>query len=291
LTKVDNIWLRFPHVTQVTLDRTERYALCTSSLGGALTVVELEDSGKFGKITEVVHFEGEAIVPPDCKPDPPYSRGTEIPVIRDGFHTQPHCALFDLRNEFVVACDLAQNKVHLCRFDVRSGALDLVHTVTHPRAHAGPRLLALHPDGEHFYSVEEPGLSVTAYALDASAERVRVLKSISLVPEGDEAGDDWRGGGIAVHPSGHSLYASIRFHEHIAHVALDEPGKMRLRQLLPAGGKFARTLALSPDARFLYSPNTLSDSVTSFAVDAATGALSQGPTELSVTSPTYVAFH
>ena len=179
----------------------------------------------------------------------------------------------------------------LYRFDANLGTLELVHEIDHPLAEAGPRSLALHPDGVHFYSVEEAGHSVTAYEFDANAEQIRPLQSLSLLPEGLTAHEGAQGGGLVVHPLGHSLYASIRSYDHIAHICLDDPGAMRLEDLVSAGGSFTRTLTLSPDARFLYSPNTLSNSVTSFHVDTRTGTLTRALAALTIPSPTHIAFN
>ncbi|GAA1871970.1 lactonase family protein [Pseudonocardia ailaonensis] len=288
LTEIDDIRLRFPHVAHVALDRTERYALCTSSLGGALTAVELADSGELGGVTRIETFRGRPAVPPEGEPQPPFYPGTDIPVIREGVHTQPHCAMVDAGNEFLVACDLAQNTVSLFRFDARSGVPDLVHVVRHPQPHAGPRLLAPHPDGIHFYSVDEPGVSVTAYELDARAARVRILGSVPLVPRAPDVGR--RASGIAVHPSGTHLYASVRGHDHIVHVGLDDPADPRLRGAVPAGGSSARTIALSPDSRFLYAANTGSDSVTCFSLETGTGTPTPVHAPVRVPSPTHVVF-
>lgn len=290
LSKLNHVLLPHPHPTAMHLDRSENFLLVASALGGGVHVITIEPSGELGSISESLQQEGKVAVPPGVTPAPlPYHPGTRITVAQPG-STLPHCVITDLSNQYVLVCDLGQSKVYLYQFDSGLGRLLLVQTLEQRELGAGSRLLAMHPNGKHFYTVNEPGVSLSAYELDIASGTIEERQSISLLPQGIQKDSGWSGSGMVVHPSGHSLYASIRIYDQIAHFAIDSDGCLKLKYIIPSGGKVPKTLSLSPDARFLYSANSLSDSVSAFAINPGDGTLEPTPQVASVPSPSHVVF-
>ena len=180
--------------------------------------------------------------------------------------------------------DLGGDRVYLYSHD-RSAAT-LAGNVGQPwlelPAGSGPRHAQFSPDGRHLYVVNELANTVSVAAYDASAGRLTLVQTVSTLPPEGFAGAT-KTAEIAVHPAGHTVYASNRGHDTLAVFGRD-PGTGELSPrghvAVPAN---PRHFALSPDARWLLSAGQDAGRVAVFAVDPGTGALT--PTEQALATP------
>src|SRR5581483_5831257 len=101
-------------------------------------------------------------------------------------------------------CDLGIDRVMVYDFDGASGQLTPAERpFAQVSSGAGPRHLALHPTGHFVYVLNELDSSISSFAYDADAARLRVLQTVSALPvdfEGQSAAAQ-----IQVHPSGRWL--------------------------------------------------------------------------------------
>lgn len=100
---------------------------------------------------------------------------------------------------------------------------------------------------------------------------------------------------LRLRPDGRFLYVGNRGHDSIAVFAVlegdgvpaAEQGTLRLAAITPCGGACPRNFGFTPDGAFLVVGNQNSSTLVSFAVDAATGALTPRHS-LPLPSPNYV---
>lgn len=125
---------------------------------------------------------------------------------------------------------------------------------------AGPRHLALHPNGEWVYVLNELGASVSACVWDGAASALRRL--CADVPLGGRGGEDGEpvalaeggsaaGAAIRVHPSGRWLYASVRaaHRSFVAQLSVDgRTGALALSGRHARAGATPRDFALAQPA-------------------------------------------
>jgi 6-phosphogluconolactonase len=115
---------------------------------------------------------------------------------------------------FVLAADLGIDRVLVYRFDRDRGAL-APHVPSGASAvpGAGPRHLALHPDGDAVFVMNELQSTVTSYAWDRVHGTLRPVGSASTLPP------DFKGTNttaeVAIHPNGRFVYGSNRGHDSI----------------------------------------------------------------------------
>jgi 6-phosphogluconolactonase (cycloisomerase 2 family) len=78
---------------------------------------------------------------------------------------------------------------------------------------------------------------------------------------------------ILIAPDGRFLYAANRLHNAIAIFAVANDGQLKLISEAWVHADSPRCLTIDPSGEFLFSCNQKGDSITSFRVVAATGAL------------------
>jgi 6-phosphogluconolactonase len=117
------------------------------------------------------------------------------------------------------------------------------------------------------------------------------VKSVEIVPTlpADFTGAT-KTAEIAVHPAGHTVYASNRGHDSLAVFSRDPAtGRLTARGHVPVP-KGPRHFALSPDARWLLSARQDANRVEVFAVTPADGSLTPHDTDLKIAKPVCVRF-
>lgn len=243
------------------------FVLVANYGGGNVAVLPVSKEGSLGEAVHVEQFKGSG----------PNRERQEAP--------HAHCVLLDHANEYAYACDLGTDRVMAYRFDRRTGKL----TPNAPpsvsmKPGAGPRHLALHPQGRAAYVLNELDATVTAFALDPRQGTLKELETVATLPA------DFKGANtsadIHVAPGGKFLYCSNRGHDSIAAFRIDpSTGRLTLVGHTPTGGKTPRNFAIDPTGAFLLAANQNSDSVVTFRIDPQTGALSPTGQRAEVPTP------
>ncbi len=185
----------------------------------------------------------------------------------------PHHSPYDPAGGFVVVPDKGLDALFVFRPDLDAGTIaphepPSVSTNTG----AGPRHIAFAPNAPYAYVINELDSTVTAYAYDAEAGTLEPLQTISSLPA-DFAGKN-SGAEIEVAASGRFVYLSNRGHDSIGVFAVSEQdGTLTPSAWTPSGGATPRFFALDPSGASLAAANQDSDTIVTFWVDAATGAL------------------
>jgi len=149
---------------------------------------------------------------------------------------------------------------------------------------AGPRHVALHPNGRFVFVMNELDSTVVALSLDPASGRLAVLDTKPAVPaearEGNHCAD------IQISPDGRFLYGSNRGHDSIAVFSVDQQtGALAPVGYTPCGGATPRNLALTPSGRHLFSANQNGDRISIFERDEAHGTLTDTGRAIEIGTP------
>ena len=241
----------------ISIDRAGSFAFVANYGGGTVAVFAISESGELQPAVQVVQA---------------------------GKH--PHSIAADVGNRRVSVPVLGEDVVLQYAFDPARGLLEpaLVPRTSAP-AGTGPRHIDFHPTLPVAYVVHEHSSELTAYAVGDSG--FTPLVTCSTLP-GAVAHAGNTGSDVHVAPSGRFVYASNRGHDSIAIFALDARGLPSPTAHAATLGSTPRNFCLTRDGSLLLVANLRSDSVTCFAVDAETGALSALSTTKGIPMPFWI---
>jgi 6-phosphogluconolactonase len=188
----------------------------------------------------------------------------------DGPHV--HMVAADPTGQFVIANDAGLDLTLIWRLDTQGGRLlpaEAPVLVAPPGS--APRHFAFHPSGKFFYNLYEHDARVVVYDYDGSRGAMRLKQSVSTLPA-HFAGSNLASG-IVVSPDGRFLYVGNRLHSSIAIFAVAEDGQLRTAYETWTHADSPRSIAMDPSGQIMFSCNQRSDSLTSFRINPANGAL------------------
>jgi len=149
---------------------------------------------------------------------------------------------------------------------------------------AGPRHLALHPNGRFVLVMNELDSTVVSMALDEASGKLSIIDAKPAVPA--EARDSNHCADIQISPDGRFVYGSNRGHDSVVIMAVDQQtGALSLVGYASCGGATPRNLALTPSGSHLFSANQNADRISIFARDAATGMLTDTGRAIEIGTP------
>lgn len=220
-----------------------------------MTVLPILDDGRLGPATDVVQHEGSSVNP----------ERQEAP--------HPHSFNLDPAHRFAFVPDLGTDKVMAYELDEERGTLtpgDVPSVSVQPGA--GPRHFAFHPGGDYAYLFNELDATMTTFAYEASQGALTAVQTLDTLPQGyngfRSAAD------VHVAASGRFVYGSLRAHDSIVILAIDEEtGHLSLVGHEPTQGRTPRNFALDPSGTFLLAANQDSHTIVTFRMDGDTGVL------------------
>jgi 6-phosphogluconolactonase len=253
------------------LDPTERFVVVSNHITSALAVLPLSAEGSLGGLIQLVKLEG---APGPHRKEQPFPK--------------PHFNPFDPSGQFVIVPDKGLDKVFSFRFEagkLRPAAVPEMLA----REGSGPRHLAFHPRQPWAYVVNELDSTVTACGFHHGTGALTPFQITTALA--DTYTGNSRASEIAVHPMGHTVYASNRGEDTIAVFSIDQAnGRLTLVQSKPCEGKTPRFFALSPDGQWMFVLNEDSDSIVSMRVDPSAGRLSDTVATINCGSPVCMVF-
>ena len=181
-----------------------------------------------------------------------------------------------------IVADLGIDKLVAYRVDDAGELEEVASFATKPGA--GPRHIALHPNGSMIFVMNELDSTVASIRLDQASGEMTLLDTKPAVP--DEARDGNHCADIQVSPDGRFVYGSNRGHDSVPVFSVDqESGALTLVEYVPCGGSTPRNIALTPSGRYLFSANQNGDAVTILARDADTGKLTDIGKPIKIGTP------
>ncbi|MGA2396896.1 MAG: lactonase family protein [Steroidobacteraceae bacterium] len=189
-------------------------------------------------------------------------------------HEGPHLHMVapDPTGQFVIANDAGLDLTLIWRFDAQGGRLlpaDAPVLIGPPGS--APRHFVFHPNGKFFYNLYEHDARVVVYDYDGARGAMRLKQSVSTLPP-HFAGSNLASE-ILISPDGRFLYVGNRLHSAIAIFAIAADGQLRSNYETWTHADSPRSVAMDPSGEIVFSCNQRSDSITSFRVNPASGAL------------------
>lgn len=268
----------------MSLDASGRFAFVANYWGGTIAVLPILDGGRLGPATDVHRDLGSlgATHATDAPPGSFAISGHDAP--------HAHMILADPNNRFVLATDLAQDRIYTYRFDIATGKL--ASTENPPfvslASGDGPRHFVFHPNGRWVYVLGEESSTIVFFAYDATSGALKLQQSISSLPVGF-AGTSFTSE-VVVSPDGRFLYAANRLHDTIAICSIGRDGRLKLVSEVPTMGDYPRHCTFDPSGNFFYVCNQRSDSIVCFKVHRETGLLTFTGQYTAVGTPSIVTF-
>ena len=189
-------------------------------------------------------------------------------------HDTPHVHMVaaDPSGQFVIANDAGLDLTLVWRFDAQAGRLlpADIPVVAAPSGSA-PRHFVFHPSGRIFYNLYEHDARIAVYDYDAVKGGLKLRQVVSALPpkfSGSNLSAE-----IIIGADGRFLYVSNRLHNAISIFAVASDGQLRMISEAWVHADYPRCLTIEPSGEFLYSCNQRGDSITSFRINAASGAL------------------
>lgn len=192
-----------------------------------------------------------------------------------------------LSGGLAVVADLGADTLTTYRLQA-DGSMEQV-AVSSTAPGAGPRHVALHPNGRLILLMNELDSTVASFRLDPASGALNQLDAQPAVPAEARASNHCAD--IQISPDGRFLYGSNRGHDSICCFAVDEAsGKLSPMGFFPCGGATPRNLAITPSGNHLFSANQNADRISVFARDHQTGALTDTGRAIEVGTPMCVKF-
>jgi 6-phosphogluconolactonase len=251
--------------------------------GGTIAVLPIVANGSLGAASDVKRHEG-TLGPVNAASGPPGSF-----AISGHDHPHAHMIQSDPSGKFVLATDLALDKIYIWQFDAQSGKLSpsTQGSVSLPPGD-GPRHFAFHPNARWMYSLQEEASTMVTYDWDGGTGKLTEKQLLSTLPHGF-AGTDFTSE-VAVSSDGKFVYAANRLHNTIAWFSVSRSGTLTLTGEEWTRGDYPRSFSFDPSGNFLYVCNQRSDAVTTFRVNRKTGALTFTGQYTPVGTPSIIVF-
>lgn len=240
-------------------DSAGRYLMTASYHGGLVGLNAIEPDGRVGASLDVRKHEGRSVHPQQDRP-------------------HPHSVFLSPDERYAFVPDLGLDRVMIYRLDREANRLiEHAHAAVAPGA--GPRHLAIHPNGTYAYVINELDSTVTVLRYDADQGTLEPVQTVPALPEGWTPGSESETNScseILVSPDGRFVYGGNRGHDSIAVFAVEaDGGKLTPVQHMPSGGGHPRNFALTPDGDYLLAANRDSDNIVTFRIDRDTGKLAE----------------
>jgi len=182
-----------------------------------------------------------------------------------------HAALLDRTNTWLLAPMLAVDAIAIYRLgeDLEIKENDPPHVRV--RSGCGPRHLVFSPDNRFVHCLNELDGSIDVFAFDAAQGTLTPTQSISMLPP-SFVGKPWAAE-LRATLDGRFLYATDRRSSMIAAFAVaPEDGSLHLVAHTPTETQ-PRGMGISASGRWLLAAGELSNHVSVYAIDAASGEL------------------
>lgn len=203
---------------------------------------------------------------------------------------QAHSIIAAPGGRFAIAADLGLDRLFVYRLNSGDAILQShVPPYLDLKRGAGPRHLTRHPGGRYLYSINELGNTITALSFNSESGQLERLGDVSSLPA-DFAGESYAAD-IQVHSNGQWLFGTNRLHDSLVMCRIDESsGLLNIQGHIPSGGKFPRSIALSPAGRFLIAANQKSDQLAVFRINVDTGRLEPTGHTSEIPQPVCIRF-
>jgi len=250
----------------INLSLNENFVITANYMGGSISVLSLETSGRLGENVSTFAFKGEG-------------------VLKER-QSQPHlhCVEFTPEGKFLLANDLGTDKIHVFPL-AADGKLDEKATFDVAlEAGSGPRHLCFSKDGRFAYLINELSGKVTALSYNGGTlTPIQYIEADTVNAQGSAD--------IHLSPDGKFLYASNRLKaDGIAIFSVNQETGMLAKAGYQLTGIHPRNFIITPDGRFLLVACRDSNVIQIFSRDEKTGLLVDTGKTIETSKPVCLKF-
>ncbi len=193
--------------------------------------------------------------------------------------TNPYSVTVDPTGKFAYVANFGSDNVSVYSINATTGALTGTGTVV---SGAQPISVTVHPTGKFAYVAANGGV-LRAYTINATTGALTMVSDVAPAP-----GFSLRS--VTVDPSGKFAYAPVAYSGVMVYNINPATGSLTADPGNPVtAGNFPISIAVAPTGRFAYVVNYDSGTVSSFAINAMTGALSLAGTVTAGTQPSFIS--
>jgi len=254
------------HPCYLSLDAKEEFLVVGNYSGGSFSAYKIHD-GMMDHVQTYQH-EGQSI-------DPARQEKAHV-----------HSTVFHPNGKQLLVGDLGTDKIHLYDFNPTyavpfnnsdPGYIEVA-------AGAGPRHMAIHPNGSPVYLIHEMTAEIGVYIYEAGK-----MSKIQVLPL---TGEDFIGNvgaaEVRISPDSKFLYASNRGEANeITVFEIEKNGTLTFVERVKTGGENPRNFVITSDGKFLLVGNQSSGKIAVFERNLNTGKLSKTGAETKFNKPVY----
>lgn len=232
--------------------------------GGSLSFFNLNSNGLIDKRNYVRNFK-TAVGPNKVRQDAPHL----------------HCAYLSPDNKYLFANDLGADCIYQYAMEPLDPSSNPIEIKLEPGS--GPRHTVFHPNKKWAYTITE--LSGEVLAFNYTGESLELFQTILADPNKAQGSGD-----IQITPDGKFLYASNRLVEDgIAIFSIGSNGELTFVGYEKTG-IHPRNMGVDPKGKFLLVACRDSNAIEVYAIDEATGLLSNTNQDIEINMPVCVKF-
>ena len=192
-----------------------------------------------------------------------------------------HCVISSPDGRFAYVADLGLDRILTYRFGQDGSLTEVPESDLSVAPGIGPRHLVFHPGGRLMFLVSELVPRVLTIEVDPATGALSERGSFVI----EQLTHRVQPSGIVISLDGQFLYVGLRVCNEVLALAVGADGTLSQTGRWPSGGTTPRDLTLTPSGLHLVVANQDSDTLSVFAVDSHSGALSGPVAQQPVGSP------
>ncbi|MBN3752344.1 lactonase family protein [Paraburkholderia sp. Tr-20389] len=274
LTKVDAVLAGGTGTTNLLLDTPATTLLAANYGSGSVSSIVVHADGSLGPLVSTVKETGSG----------PNRRQASA---------HAHSAVIDPSGRYVLVPDFGADRVFIYGFQRATHALATDDEAS-PHAFAvapgsGPRHLAFGSNGQFVYLLTELSAELMVLRWDDTQGRLTLIQTLPVSSDGFKGVKS--GAEIAVSRDGRFIYVENRAeNELIVYRVNGEAGTLSLIQRTSSGGDKPWGFAIHPSGKWMFVANQRSGKVNVFAIDPASGKLSDTGESADMPTPVAIDF-
>jgi 6-phosphogluconolactonase len=192
--------------------------------------------------------------------------GGEIDNVDFGNGAQSHCVAFDREGTHVLVPNKGNDEVAQLLLGEEGMLTPNTPSSVATANGAGPRHIALHPNGTLAFVINELDSTMTPYRVSDSVT-LTAGTPVSTLPAGFSGQNS--GAHVELTPDGRFVYGSNRGHDSIVVFSADQAtGALTFVEHEPSGGRTPRDFDMDPYGEFIVVANQQSSNLAAFRVEA-----------------------
>lgn len=251
-------------------DSEDKYLFVAGYHDGKVTVIELNDDGSVGKISDGVFHKGLGS------------------VAERNFRPHVSCATLTPDERFLCAVDLGVDHVKIYKFNKETGKIKLVDFLRCD-IESAPRTLLFSKDGKYAYLMCELKnyINVYSYSATEKSPKFELIQTISTAES--HCDDGCAAAAIKFSPDDNYVFCSNAGDDSVGIYKIDhETGMLQRKNVLPISGEYPKDIEFFPDGKHLMSLNHESNTITIFSIDYEKGVLVMNGRPIKIDTPNCV---